>query len=67
MTESRMNGKRTDGNAAPLCPVCGRPASPEHRPFCSSRCRAIDLGRWLSGDYRIDAGEAEGPVEDETD
>ena len=35
------------------CPICGRPVVPEHRPFCSPRCRQVDLGRWLSGDYAI--------------
>jgi endogenous inhibitor of DNA gyrase (YacG/DUF329 family) len=33
---------------------------PRHRPFCSSRCAQIDLGRWLNGDYRIPAEEAPG-------
>ncbi|MFB3065267.1 MAG: DNA gyrase inhibitor YacG, partial [Planctomycetota bacterium] len=39
------------------CPTCkGRvPADPEARtrdfPFCCERCRLIDLGRWLSGEY----------------
>ena len=26
---------------------------PNWRPFCSERCKLADLGRWLSGDYRI--------------
>ena len=40
--------------AAPRpCPVCGRPAAPALRPFCSERCRQVDLGRWLAGDYAI--------------
>ena len=30
-------------------------------PFCSERCRAIDLGKWLGGEYRIPAK----PEEDE--
>ena len=34
------------------CPICGTPASwtPENkwRPFCSERCRLIDLGEWLT-------------------
>jgi endogenous inhibitor of DNA gyrase (YacG/DUF329 family) len=38
---------------APKCPICGKPAVAEHRPFCSARCRQVDLGRWLSGDYVI--------------
>ena len=42
-------------SAAPprRCPVCGRAAVPEHRPFCSARCRDVDLGRWLKGMYVI--------------
>jgi endogenous inhibitor of DNA gyrase (YacG/DUF329 family) len=37
------------------CPVCRRPADPAGRfkPFCSARCRQVDLGRWLAGDYAI--------------
>ncbi len=35
------------------CPVCGKPATPASRPFCSERCRQVDLGRWLAGDYAI--------------
>ena len=33
------------------CPVCGKPSSPREAPFCSRRCAAIDLGRWLTGAY----------------
>lgn len=44
------------------CPTCGRPVewsegSP-YRPFCSERCRLIDLGAWLSEERKI-AGESE--------
>ncbi len=40
------------------CPICRAPvASPEAFPFCNERCRLIDLGRWLSNEYRI-PGEA---------
>lgn len=39
------------------CPQCGHLALylPENsfRPFCSERCRLIDLGAWASGDYAI--------------
>jgi uncharacterized protein len=35
------------------CPVCGKPADPAKLPFCSSRCRDVDLNRWLSGSYVI--------------
>ena len=33
------------------CPECGKPSTREFYPFCSPRCRAIDLNRWLSGSY----------------
>ena len=39
--------------AAGACPECGKPADPAHRPFCSDRCRRVDLNRWLSGGYAI--------------
>jgi endogenous inhibitor of DNA gyrase (YacG/DUF329 family) len=47
------------------CPTCGRtvewtPAS-RWRPFCSERCKLIDLGAWASGERAI-PGE---PVQDE--
>jgi len=37
------------------CPICKKPAtaaSPDF-PFCSERCREIDLGKWASGEYVI--------------
>ena len=35
------------------CAVCGKPALARYKPFCSSRCADIDLGRWLKGSYVI--------------
>jgi uncharacterized protein len=40
------------------CPICGKPASDKHRPFCSPRCATIDLGRWLKEDYRVPTEES---------
>lgn len=40
------------------CPICKKPSVPDHRPFCSARCRTIDLGKWLGGDYRVPTDEA---------
>jgi hypothetical protein len=37
------------------CPICKKnvaPSSP-YAPFCSDRCRLIDLGNWASEKYRI--------------
>jgi uncharacterized protein len=35
------------------CPTCGKDAADKTRPFCSQRCKDIDLNRWLSGRYII--------------
>lgn len=38
------------------CPVCGKQFEPPEStalPFCSERCRTIDLGRWLEETYSI--------------
>ena len=39
------------------CPICGKSAREASRPFCSARCRAVDLNRWLSNSYAIPAAE----------
>jgi endogenous inhibitor of DNA gyrase (YacG/DUF329 family) len=40
------------------CPVCGKPSGAGRLvPFCSARCADVDLGRWLTGQYRV-AGPA---------
>jgi len=46
------------------CPTCKKPVKntdPEF-PFCSPRCRLIDLGKWASGEYVISS-----PVRDTSD
>ena len=52
------------------CPTCRRPVewtpASAHRPFCSERCRLVDLGGWLAERHRIPdaSGDAlEGPHE----
>jgi endogenous inhibitor of DNA gyrase (YacG/DUF329 family) len=42
------------------CPICGKPAEPQRRPFCSRRCADVDLQRWLSGRYVIPSSDDEG-------
>jgi len=45
------------------CPICRTEVSWEenpHRPFCSERCRLIDLGAWSEGRYRL-SGEKVNP------
>lgn len=45
------------------CPTCGAPApwTPENRwrPFCSERCKLIDLGQWADEKYRVPVVENE--------
>ena len=37
------------------CPICKKPVQSTNAefPFCSARCRTIDLGKWASGSYVI--------------
>lgn len=49
------------------CPICKKEVAPAsaYVPFCSDRCRLIDLGNWATGQYRIPADAAEEDEEDE--
>ena len=54
----------TPDNVAPLrprrpCPECGRPSTRDAYPFCSVRCKNVDLNRWLSGAYVIPGPEGD--------
>ncbi|MRR52310.1 MAG: DNA gyrase inhibitor YacG [Rhodocyclaceae bacterium] len=49
------------------CPICRAPvpwteASP-YRPFCSERCKQIDLGAWANEEYRVPGAEPDPGVE----
>ncbi|NVN87226.1 MAG: DNA gyrase inhibitor YacG [Rhodopseudomonas sp.] len=44
---------------AKKCPICGKPAVEASRPFCSERCRDVDLNRWLSNSYAIPAAPSD--------
>ncbi|MBL8487578.1 MAG: DNA gyrase inhibitor YacG [Rhodocyclaceae bacterium] len=39
------------------CPACGKPVEwvpgNPYRPFCSARCKGLDLGAWAAEEYRI--------------
>ena len=53
--------KQTTEPAKPRarCPICGRPPSEETHPFCSKRCRDVDLNRWFSGHYVIPGSDTD--------
>jgi uncharacterized protein len=49
-----------------ICPNCRKPAPWQEnpfRPFCSERCRMIDLGAWVNEEYRVPGEEM--PEEEE--
>lgn len=51
-----------------FCPTCGKEVEwrPESawRPFCSQRCKLIDLGEWADEKYRIPSGLEQDPAPD---
>jgi endogenous inhibitor of DNA gyrase (YacG/DUF329 family) len=51
------------------CPICSKPsrtrAENQVYPFCSERCRLVDLGRWLGEEYRVAATSPEEPPPDD--
>lgn len=53
-----MARKRTVKLYCPICKKVVKSTDPEF-PFCSDRCRIVDLGKWSSGDYVISS-----PVKD---
>jgi endogenous inhibitor of DNA gyrase (YacG/DUF329 family) len=50
-----------------ICPTCKKPIPdpdpeadlPKYFPFCSDRCKLIDLGRWVDGKYQIEVVDRE--------
>jgi endogenous inhibitor of DNA gyrase (YacG/DUF329 family) len=58
------------------CPICKKPVAapdddaapkPAHFPFCSDRCKLIDLGRWLDGKYQVPVVEEDESVHETSD
>ena len=55
------------------CPICGKPVEREGNawlPFCSNRCKLVDLSKWLNEEYRVpshdeDEGDGEIPPDDD--
>ena len=52
------------GAADPACPTCGQPAPTdgEQFPFCSLRCKQVDLYRWITGDVALERVEEPLPL-----
>ena len=48
--------------SAKPCPICGKPSASAESgvaPFCTPRCKDVDLNRWLKGAYAIPAVESD--------
>lgn len=50
------------------CPTCRKPVAwteqNPYRPFCSARCRQIDLGAWASEAYRVPTSPPDAPLDE---
>lgn len=63
----RCDTMKSKDSFGPRCPTCDiqvqLDAQSKNAPFCSERCRLLDLGRWLSEEHALpcDDGEDEGP------
>lgn len=60
------SSKASSGDRVIRCPICLRETHWEgnpYRPFCSERCKLVDLGKWMLEEYRIpeDIPEGEEP------
>ncbi len=50
------------------CSTCGKPVpwtpASTYRPFCSARCRQIDLGAWAAETYRVPTSPPDAPADE---
>jgi endogenous inhibitor of DNA gyrase (YacG/DUF329 family) len=62
-----MSDEKQDNKKTVRCPICKREVSLDdpNMPFCSDRCRLIDLGNWASEAYVIPGTPAKNDIEDE--
>jgi endogenous inhibitor of DNA gyrase (YacG/DUF329 family) len=60
-----LKGMADTPRPAKLCPICQKPAAERFRPFCSGRCKDVDLNRWFTGAYAIPAVESADDSDDE--
>lgn len=65
MTDPANKPTVTPLRKAQPCPECKRPSTREDYPFCSDRCRSLDLSRWLKGSYAIPVADDESNADEE--
>ena len=64
-----MKTFKTDRKAR-RCPECGAPVQWDgnrYRPFCSSRRKQVDLGKWLREEYSLPIDDVAGFIEENTE
>jgi endogenous inhibitor of DNA gyrase (YacG/DUF329 family) len=61
-----MPRKRSVRLRCPICKKAVKSSDPDF-PFCSQRCRTIDLGKWASGEYVISSTvkDADDPIRED--
>lgn len=61
------DAKPQAGDRVAKCPICTKPVEPGSAfvPFCSERCKLVDLGQWLGGNYVISRPVEEADLEEE--
>ena len=62
-----MNSSANHDSGKRKCPICESfydPKESKSLPFCSSRCKQIDLGRWLDEDYSVPHERSEDEFDD---
>lgn len=61
MTQSTANSKTISTTTSYPCPNCHNLTvwkDNPYKPFCSERCKLIDLGAWANEEYRVAASES---------
>lgn len=55
MNQKVNHENHPDQNTTVKCPICKQTTAQSNPtyPFCSKRCKTIDLGKWIKGDYVI--------------
>ena len=55
MNHEANHKNQPDQNESVKCPICKQTTDQTNPtyPFCSKRCKTIDLGKWIKGDYVI--------------
>lgn len=48
------------------CPICKKSTNPDFRPFCSKRCKEVDLHHWIQGVYKVESEETEEEDQDKS-